>query len=150
MTKKKVFLTIQSILCIALFVLTALAAVRIYHAGLAYRADGHPTAWIYSRDVVGAALKPYIPLFFVTVAVTVAGAVLGIRDDRQDRPVNDGGLMTVKPDDSAEKKPVSLQAVRIIVLVLAVIFIIAGIFNGSMRDVLYKAIKICTECIGLG
>ena len=32
----------------------------------------------------------------------------------------------------------------------AVILIAAGILNGGMRDVLVKAINICTECIGLG
>ncbi|MCR5343420.1 MAG: thioredoxin [Butyrivibrio sp.] len=40
--------------------------------------------------------------------------------------------------------------VRLTVLALAIIFIIIGIFNGSMSDVLIKASKICTECIGLG
>lgn len=34
--------------------------------------------------------------------------------------------------------------------VVAVLFIILGIVNGSMSDVLTKAINICTECIGLG
>ncbi|MBQ6373294.1 MAG: thioredoxin [Clostridia bacterium] len=37
-----------------------------------------------------------------------------------------------------------------IVIATAVVLIIAGIFNGSARDVLYKAITICTECVGLG
>lgn len=40
-----------------------------------------------------------------------------------------------------------LQAV---IVVVAVFLIIAGAFNGSARDVLYKAITICTECVGLG
>ena len=150
MSKNKVFLIIQSVLCIALFVLTALAAVRLYRAGIAYRADGHPTAWIYSRGAVGAALRPLIPLFFLTVGVTVVSAILKIRDDRQDKPVKDGGLMIVKPASPAEKKPAYIPIIRMIVLILAVVFIIAGIYNGSMQDVLYKAIKICTECIGLG
>ena len=150
MSKNKVFLIIQSVLCIALFVLTALAAVRLYRAGIAYRADGHPTAWIYSREAVGAALRPLIPLFFLTVGVTVVSAILKIRDDRQDKPVKDGGLMIVKPASPAEKKPAYIPIIRMIVLILAVVFIIAGIYNGSMQDVLYKTIKICTECIGLG
>ena len=45
-----------------------------------------------------------------------------------------------------EKKGV-LQAA---VLIAAIAFIIAGVCNGSARDVLYKAVTICTECIGLG
>ena len=45
------------------------------------------------------------------------------------------------------KKPTVLRAV---LLLLAVAMIVAGILNGSMQDVLIKATKICTECIGLG
>lgn len=43
-----------------------------------------------------------------------------------------------------------LTAVRIAVLTVAVLFIVLGIRNGGMGDVLAKAIRICTECIGLG
>lgn len=41
-------------------------------------------------------------------------------------------------------------AIQVAIVVAAVILIVAGIFNGSARDVLYKAITICTECVGLG
>jgi len=44
----------------------------------------------------------------------------------------------------------TVTAVRIVTLTLAVSFIIAGILNGGMADVLGKAVRICTECIGLG
>ncbi len=40
--------------------------------------------------------------------------------------------------------------VRIVVLVVALTFVIVGIINGGMADVLGKAIRLCTECIGLG
>ncbi|MBQ8689446.1 MAG: hypothetical protein IJ515_03685 [Clostridia bacterium] len=36
------------------------------------------------------------------------------------------------------------------VVVVGVVFVILGISNGGMADVLAKAVKICTECIGLG
>ncbi|MBE6676678.1 MAG: thioredoxin [Ruminococcaceae bacterium] len=39
---------------------------------------------------------------------------------------------------------------QVVLIVVAVCMIVAGIFNGSMNDVLQKAIRICTECIGLG
>ncbi|MBQ7487252.1 MAG: hypothetical protein IJT77_07145, partial [Clostridia bacterium] len=42
------------------------------------------------------------------------------------------------------------NAARAAILAVAVIFIIAGIHNGGMKDVLIKAINICTECVGLG
>ena len=40
--------------------------------------------------------------------------------------------------------------VRIAIAAAAIIFMVAGIPNGGMADVLSKAINICTECIGLG
>lgn len=43
-----------------------------------------------------------------------------------------------------------LLLLRITLLVIAITFIILGIVNGGMADVLGKAINICTECIGLG
>lgn len=39
---------------------------------------------------------------------------------------------------------------RIIIVSLSLVFIVLGAFNGTVADVLGKAIKICTECIGLG
>ena len=32
----------------------------------------------------------------------------------------------------------------------ALVLIVLGVLNGGARDVLAKAIKICSECIGLG
>ncbi|MBR2328874.1 MAG: thioredoxin [Clostridia bacterium] len=43
-----------------------------------------------------------------------------------------------------------MYIVRGAVLICAVVLIILGISNGSMNDVLGKAVQICTECIGLG
>jgi len=43
-----------------------------------------------------------------------------------------------------------IAIIRVVVGCVAVSFVIAGACNGSMRDLLNKAINICTECIGLG
>lgn len=40
--------------------------------------------------------------------------------------------------------------IKCAVLCVAILFIVLGIFNGGMGDVLAKAVKICRECIGLG
>ncbi len=40
--------------------------------------------------------------------------------------------------------------VRCALLFLSLGLIVLGVFNGGMKDVLAKAVKICTECIGLG
>jgi hypothetical protein len=59
-----------------------------------------------------------------------------------------GALKTkLKSDDLKSGK---LRNIRMALLALAVVFIIAGVFNGSMEDMLIKAINICTECVGLG
>ncbi len=52
-----------------------------------------------------------------------------------------------KTDSNCEK---ILIGARLSVLIIAITFIIIGIFNGGMADVLQKAVNICTECIGLG
>ncbi|MCI8343608.1 MAG: thioredoxin [Clostridia bacterium] len=39
---------------------------------------------------------------------------------------------------------------RLWVLAVGVTFIVLGVLNDGMHDVLIKAINICTECIGLG
>ena len=47
------------------------------------------------------------------------------------------------------EKPITL-GIRIAFVGCAIVFIAIGVANGGMADVLNKAIKICTECIGLG
>lgn len=42
-----------------------------------------------------------------------------------------------------------INYVRACVVVLSIVFIVIGIFNGGVNNVLAKAVKICTECIGL-
>lgn len=51
---------------------------------------------------------------------------------------------------AAAGKPRSSAGLQTALIAAAVALIILGIFNGSALDVLYKAITVCTECIGLG
>ncbi|MDO5456702.1 MAG: CD1871A family CXXC motif-containing protein, partial [Eubacteriales bacterium] len=255
--------------CVLIAVLLSVAAVRIYLDGSAYQAAGHPSEWIYTREKVGSALLPILPVILISIAVTIAGFVKEIRDEDADKPVQDaelarnlmcarvaepseemkkerdlqkklrlggwigfavcmvpillyitnGGhfaqadpegldhsilsmiafvvpwavfglaslvITTVLAGKSMEreseaasarmkeekaagvqKTPESVKAdsrlyntppeivsrrilLRRILLVAAVCFIIMGVLNGTMKDVLVKAIRICTECVGLG
>ena len=61
-----------------------------------------------------------------------------------------GGNKVSPAPASDTDKPVLLKTIRCVIFVAALVFIVVGIFNGSAIDVLTKAIKICTECIGLG
>ncbi len=49
-----------------------------------------------------------------------------------------------------ERRGLTLWLIRGGVLLVAVVFIVLGVLNDGMNDVLQKAIRICTECIGLG
>ena len=43
-----------------------------------------------------------------------------------------------------------LLCIRLTVLVVGIVFVVLGVLNGGANDVLQKAVRICTECIGLG
>jgi len=167
MTKRKIYLLIQSALCVLIALLLAVSAVRIFVEGSAYQAAGHPSEWIYTREKVAAALALILPLFLISLAMTVFALIKDIRDEDADQPVQDAelgrGLTCSRATEPAEavKADAALYKtspetarrrvlVRRVLLVAAVCFVIMGIMNGSMKDVLVKAIRICTECVGLG
>ena len=60
-----------------------------------------------------------------------------------------GVLSKIKLFFSKNAKEITLGT-RIAIILCGVVFVVAGVLNGGMSDVLKKAIKICTECIGLG
>ena len=158
MDKRKILLYINSALYGLWAILTAGSAVSIYLEGTAYQAQGHPEAWIFTREKAMEAFGTFAPVLALAVAMTLICGIKGICDDSQDKPVADPDLISIyKAERETERdiqaeasKAKRLRAVKIAVLVAAVIFVIAGIFNGSMEDMLIKAINICTECVGLG
>ena len=149
MTKQKVFLIVQSILCILIAGILAAGAVRIYMEGSAWQAAGHPADWIYTREKAAAVIAPVLPLILISFIMTIAGRYLGIRDEEAEKPARDVEI-TPGFNKAGPEKLAKRSLIRRILLAAAVCFVVMGIFNGSMRDVLVKAIKICTECVGLG
>lgn len=67
-----------------------------------------------------------------------------------DRTKGDGQNSSVLCAWFARNEKTVILALRGGVFALAVAFLILGTGNGGMNDVLQKAIRICTECIGLG
>ncbi len=63
-------------------------------------------------------------------------------------PIENAHTDSGKPIE--KKARLAKTAARAVVFVLAVGLLALGAANGGMRDVLVKAINICTECIGLG
>ncbi len=88
MNKSRLFLIVQSVLCIILVVMLAVAAIGIYREGLALKATD-PLSWIYTRDKAAVALRPVLPLLALSLVMTAVGLFLGIRDENGEKPVKD-------------------------------------------------------------
>ena len=142
MRKNKLFLALQSIVCVLLALLLIAAVIGVYRGGLAAR-EADPLAAIFSREIVAAAFRPIAPLFFAGLGLAALGWFLGIGDENALKPAKGGRTEHKAPDGRT-------GTLRTALLIAALVLIAAGIFNGSARDVYGKAVKICTECVGLG
>ena len=85
MTRTRIYLIMQAVLCVLLVVLLSLSAVTIYRDGAARKAE-QPLESIYTREIVAEKFAPIAPLFFAAIGLMIAGLVLGIRDENADRP----------------------------------------------------------------
>ena len=158
MDKKKLLLYINGALYVLWALLIAVSAIYIYLTGRAYQSQGHPEGWIFTREKATEILGMFAPVLILAIVITVICIAKGIRDSSQDKPVADPDVISLYKAEreagfdaaAAASKEKKLLIVKIALLVVAVLFIIAGIANGSMEDVLIKAVNICTECVGLG
>ena len=154
MTRRNTFLTVQTLLCILTAGLLAAAALTLYSDGAAKQAQGDLFEYIYTREKAVAKLLPILPFFFTAFGMTVAGLILGVRDENQDRPVRDekqlrdlSGIRERAVHQTADPK---VMVLRVALIALAAALITAGILNGGLEDVLAKGAAVCTECVGLG
>ncbi len=269
MSKKRLFLIGQALLCVLIALVLTVFTVRTFIEGSAWQAAGHPSDWIYTREKAGQALWMLLPLFCLSVVMTIIGLLKNIKDDEAEKPVRDAGLagklvraivaepseemcrerklqkklqisgwtgfvicmipiliyvtngahfsrtdpegldqslielvrftapwalagltclivsavwqeksmqreleagqfrLKTEKEAGIVKDPEAVRAesgiynttpgtserrtlARCVMMAAAIIFIAMGIFNGGMKDVLVKAIRICTECVGLG
>lgn len=146
MKKETVFLALHALLWILLAALAAAAILRLYGEGAARREAGDALAWIFTRDSLSAALLPLVPLFLAALGMAAAGLILGIRAEGARRPARPAAVRM----PPVRHSPRRIGVLRAAALVLAAAAIAAGILNGGMRDVLVKAVNLCTECVGLG
>ena len=155
MTWKKVCRILLAVMLAALTILLAAAAVRIWLEGSARKAED-PLAAVYTPENVAQALARIRPLLWAVIGMTAAGLVLDIGGEKGARPLPprraERKASASRPAAAAAGKPPErgTAAVQIILLLAAGVLIVLGILNGSLHDVLLKAINICSECIGLG
>ena len=138
MTRTKLFLIVQAVLCTVIAVLLAAGALSLYLDGAAKQAEGDLFYYMFTRERAGG----------------VAGVILGIKDENAEKPARDEKLL--RDLGSIRERAVHQQAdqktriLRTAVLVIALILIVIGMLNGGLEDVLAKGAAICTECVGLG
>ena len=136
--KRKILLTICVVVC-------AVCAVMVW----LYMSD---LSHFESRD-----LEPVIGAMLIHVVPWVAAAFVCIMVFEQ---LNCKSMLAeieeAKKAPKRQPEPAKVpdtkvrNVVRAALYVAAAVMLVAGISNGGMRDVLIKAINICTECIGLG
>jgi len=155
-TRRKAYLILQSLLCIALTFWMIIGILALFREGTELK-QANPLASIYTPEKLSNLIASVAPVCLLTAGCTLAGLILGIRDERQDQPgkalraqhaAEEAGKTFSAAEMPQEERRV--RTVRIVLLTLAAALIIAGILNGGIRDVLVKAINLCTECVGLG
>ena len=108
-----------------------------------------------SSDVIRA-FSISLPLVAAGVAaLTVCAILCESSAGRERKLLLDAVKNGYKPalpvtEEICDKDVKRAKIVRYVIIGIAVLLIVLGIFNGGMDDVLAKAVKICTECIGLG
>ena len=91
MTKSKLYLVLQAVVCIAVVVLLSVSAVGIYREGAARKAE-HPMESVYTPEEVAQKFAPIAPLLFAGIGLLIAGLVLDVKDEDAEKPVKDAEL----------------------------------------------------------
>ena len=136
--------TVFSVLLAALCLGLMGACVYIYRAGTAPGVDvldRQAHFALAAKKVCSAAL----PFALLTLLCALAAGFLGGRA-KEKRFSSMSARAKKMP---GPEKKLSGYA-YLVVYALALVLILLGILNGGLRDVLIKAVNICTECIGLG
>ena len=106
------------------------------------------TSWEL-EGVMGQMLLHVGPWVLMAFGALSAAAVICERSILRELDALKAAPKAAPAPAAAEKRSLT-PAVRLMLLGAALLFIVLGVMNGGLYDVLVKAINICTECIGLG
>ncbi len=100
------------------------------------------------------ALSGVLPLSVLAVAVHIPKEYLIEMSSKRELSLLKESIKTngapksvCKPESKRDGRT---AVARYVIAGIALLLVVLGIINGGMADVLAKAVKICTECIGLG
>jgi len=134
--------------CIITAVMMAVAVLCVAPAAV-YLADGSNFVSWDTEKAVGSMLRNVLP--WIAAAMCSAYVCLCLRDRSMQKETE---ILKRSMAGSAPCKAVNgksaVNAARILLYLAAAALVVIGVLNGGARDVLIKAINICTECIGLG
>ena len=107
------------------------------------------TAVLTAAAVVMAACMVAVLLRGVSMAreMALVKSALAATKGQEIVPTHENSVTSI---GKLTANPRFVWAVRGVILVAGIVFVVLGVLNGGMADVLGKAIRICTECIGLG
>ena len=144
MTRNKAFLITQSLLCVMIAFWMAAAAIDMYVKGAAIQASGDMFNYIFTREKVTERLFFMLPLIFCAMGMTVAGWILGVKDEKADRPVLSPelqrnlickGVQTFSPAMKSERVlQRKLLGIRWAVFIVCLIPLAAYVLNGVHFD----------------
>lgn len=120
--------------------------VALYVRGTAAVSAGTADA-VFTRAQAADLLRGFMVPALLLAALLLLSAVLG-RTDAPNAP-GDPKPFARGAEPVGAYRGTGAKGVWLLLVVSAAL-IAAGILNGGLRDVLVKAINICTECIGLG
>lgn len=143
----RVLRIVTGVLTLAVCLLFIWQAADIYITGNRpenFSAPGVRVEDVYSREVVAERFARVAPAVYGYLAVVLAGLVWQAAAKEKERP------RAVAPAKVVPMSPKRLRTLRLTLLAIAAALIVWGAVNGGARDVLVKAVNICTECIGLG
>ena len=144
----------EKMLCLWLNIGAAALSVASAVPAIVYSLNFDNFSADYNASVI-AACAWVLPCSFIAMGIYVARIyIVGASVERQISLVKEalkksGASTAQKTQEKTEIDKRITLGIRAAIAVLAIAFIVIGIFNGGMADVLSKAINICTECIGL-
>lgn len=110
---------------------------------------GESREQIYTREIVAetlfaVVLVPFAFFCFCLLANIVLGIIYPVKQIK--KPTK---FIEKKTEETKGQFNKSLK-IKVVVLAIGLLFFILGLSMGGTEDVITKAAKICTECIGLG
>ncbi len=104
---------------------------------------------VFTREQAAGLLRLFAAPALLLALLLITAAFVGAKKTQLASPDRKATLSPRHAGSVSAYRGLSARR-RWLILAIAAGLIAAGVLNGGLRDVLIKAVNICTECIGLG